>query len=160
MLCFVYFGSDYIYMYVYVYVYICVYVCVVYFCLCWVFLIFFYRHCYNIPNLTNSSKNVNRYQTSFSYLYTSIIVVLCINHTHITCNKFSTPDIFRIIMFSNCSLIPLIFNFYIKYKMYFQPSTAPLFTCTDLKVNIATYLVSNKMTGTSYLEFLRNIGIT
>ena len=74
-------------------IYVCmyVYVCVVYFCLCWFFSNFVYRHCYNIPNLTNSSKNVNRYQTSFSYLYTSIIVVLCINHTHLTCNKFSTP---------------------------------------------------------------------
>ena len=120
MLCFVYFGSDYVYMYVYVcicmciyvcmyvyvcvcvymcvcmymYVYICVYVCI---CMCCIFLsllgflIFVYPHCYNIPNLTNFSKNVNRYQTSFSYIYTSLIVVLCINHTHITCNKFSTP---------------------------------------------------------------------
>ena len=44
--------------------------------------------------------------------------------------------------------------------MYFQLSTAPLCTCTDLKVNIATYLVSNKMTETSYLDIFRNTGIT
>ena len=70
------------------------------------------------------------------------------------------PDNFQAVMFSSCSLIPLRFTFYIKNKIYFQPSTTPLFTCTDLQVNIVTYLVSNKMTETSYLELLRNTGIT
>lgn len=70
------------------------------------------------------------------------------------------PDIFKISMFFNCSPLSLIFIFYIEIKIYLQLLTAPSFTCTDLKVNIATYLVSNKMTETSYLYFLRNTGIT